>query len=105
LGAWEAEGTGPYGPFWSKTDVTRRGRWLLSTGRAVDPEGRFEFLSTWVFGYEADGTLVCHVFDTGGSFRFSGTVEREADGTNVLRFSWKGGDAWKRFEIRIAQGD
>lgn len=101
VGKWDAQGQGPYGPYRTETTITRRGRWLLSTSDAFDPKsGRKIFTNVWVYGYENDGSLRCHVFDTAGVFVFTGT--READG---VRFDWRDGEEWKSFTItRHADG-
>jgi hypothetical protein len=87
-GVWHGDGTGPYGPIEHETQATWRGRWLLLTGTIFEPDtDNVTYVSTQVFGYDADG-LVLQYFDTAGAFDFRGETTDEG-----LTFTWKRGDA------------
>lgn len=105
-GVWHGQGTGLYGPI--ETHAVSRGRWRLLTGTIFVPEtDTVTYVSTQVFGYDADGLLL-HYFDTAGAFGFRG--EQNGDG---LKFIWKRGgsklgedvtDLWKTSEFTPGAG-
>lgn len=101
IGEWHGEGASPYGPYNFKTSITRRGRWLLHRSNIHDVKTAKElFVSTWMWGYEEPDSLICHVFDTAGMFKFKGKVEGKD-----LFFRWEDGTSWRQFTIEpLANG-
>jgi hypothetical protein len=99
VGSWKGSGQGPQGPFHVRAEFTVR-RWILLTHHIAPPgiEQPF-YVSTQVFGYDANG-LTLDYFDTAGSFHFSG--EETGDG---LGFSWKNGDLWKKSTYSLDGAD
>ena len=96
VGEWKGQGKGPYGPFDTEGRFERRGRWLLYTEEVFVPGTRQRIhVSTWVYGHDEKGGLLCYLFDTAGVFRFAG--RKEADG--VVAFHWSEGSDWRRFRF------
>jgi hypothetical protein len=86
-GVWHGDGSGPYGPIEHETRAAFRGRWLLLTGTIFEPgTNNVTYVSTQVFGYDAEG-LVLQYFDTAGAFDFRGESTEGA-----LTFRWKRGE-------------
>ncbi len=112
-GSWHSDGEGPYGPYALDATAEVRGRWMLLTYSVSEPTSHdVSYVSTQVYGYDADG-LVLELFDTAGSFTFRGVLvgdETTDGGGHGVRFDWKnedrkqGEDFWKRSEFRQRDG-
>ena len=95
VGRWTGEGTSTYGPYRFRTEITRRGRWLLGMGEAQGTQQGAPLIQTAsVMGYDEAGRLVFYLFDGGGAWRFLGT----ADSSGVT-FEWREGEAFRRTRI------
>lgn len=95
VGRWDGSATSTYGPYHYRSEVVRRGAWLVGSAEAhPDQPGSAAIMTTTVIGRDAAGQLVLYLFDAGGMWRFSGTADAQG-----VTFEWREGGAFRRTRL------